>query len=328
MNRYARQVALPAFGRAGQAALEASHALVIGAGGLGAPVLLYLAGAGVGRITIVDPDRVEPSNLHRQTLFGEGDIGVPKAVAAARAVAERNGAVSCIPRAERFDPDNAAAMIEAADVVVDCADSFAASYLASDLCGAAGRPLVSASALELGGYCGGFCGGAPSLRAVFPELPGQAASCATGGVMGPVVGIAGAIQAQMALAILAGIEPSPLGQLVTFDAASWRFAGFRFDGAPEPERAPRFISLAQIAPEDALFDLRAPKEGPIFHPAAIHVPPGQLGAGGVVPRPGQRAVLACRSGLRAFAGAERLGAVWDGDIVLLAIGALNPGETQ
>jgi molybdopterin/thiamine biosynthesis adenylyltransferase len=319
MSRHARQMILPEVGAGGQARLAAAHALIVGAGGLGVPALQYLAGAGLGRITLVDPDRVDLSNLHRQPIYG-GQVGAPKVLAARQFVQALNPETRLDPVIAWLDPSNAAALVAEADVVLDCADSFAASYTLSDTCHAAGRPLVSASAVGLSGYVGGFCGGAPSLRAVFPDLPETLATCATAGVLGPVVGVLGGLQAQMALAILLGLAPSPLGQFTRFDARRFRFSGFRFDGAPEPESAGHaFIARAGIGAEDFVVDLRDAAEAPApVAPWALRLALEAIGPGGPRPAPGQRAVFACRSGLRAWRAADRLRPCFSGEIVLVA----------
>lgn len=321
MSRYARQMILEGRGRGGAGPPRCGAGPGRGRGGLGVPVLQYLAGAGVGRIVIVDPDRVERSNLHRQTLYGERSLGQAKAAAAAAVLADLNTEVVVEAIVGRLDPASAGPLVATADVVLDCADSFAVSYTLSDACAAAGRPFITASALGLGGYVGGFCGGAPSLRAVFPDLPEQAASCATAGILGPVVGLLGSLQAQMALSVLLGFAPSPLGQLVSFEGAGLRFGGFRFDGAPEPVGGLRFLAAEAIGPQDFVVDLRGPQEAPVpVTPGALRLSVADIGAAGPLPAEGQRAVLCCRSGLRAWQAARRLEAVWPGEIGLVALG--------
>lgn len=325
MSRYARQIALPQFGEAAQGRLAAAHLLVIGAGGLAAPVLQYLVGAGVGRITLMDGDRVSLTNLHRQTLFRMDDIGRPKAEAAARHMAELNPDCTVTAVPEPFDPANAPDHVASADLVLDCADSFAASYVASDTCLAAGTPLISASVVGMSGYCGGFCGGAPSLRALFPDLPERAGSCAADGVLGPSVGVVGSLQAQMAMAVLTGLTPSPLGQLVTFEATGHRFGGFRFDAAPEPQGGFAFIAPQQARPDDWLVDLRAADEAGPALPRASRRTVTDFDRPDTHPE-GARTVLACRTGLRSWQAATRLRARWDGDIALIALGDLPEGD--
>lgn len=322
MSRYARQAAV--LGAAAQPLLAAAGVLVVGAGGLAAPVLQYLAGAGAGFLRVVDPDRVELSNLHRQTLFRMADIGQPKAAVAAAAVRALNPDVGVEPLVQALGPGNAAALAEGCTLVLDCADSFAVSYILSDLCRDAGLPLVSASVVGLDGYCGAFCGGAPSLRAVFPDLPPRLGSCAETGVAGPVVGIIGALQAQMALALLAG-DPAPLGRLVSLDAARWRWGGFSFARAPEPDFAPRFIEPGALRGDDLILDLRGPDEGPLPHPAARRITPGDEARH---LRPAPRIALVCRSGLRAWGAAERLAALTDTPITLVAMGDQSLANEQ
>lgn len=316
MSRYLRQMVLPQVDAEGQERIEAAEVLVIGAGGLGVPVLQYLAGAGIGRITLLDPDTVEETNLHRQPLYRMKDLGRPKVQAAALAVARLNPSVLVAGRREALTPANAPALVAAADLVLDCADSYAASYTLSDACLAAGKPLISASALGLSGYVGGFCGTAPSLRALFPDPPDSGQTCATAGVLGPVVGMLGCLQAQMALAVILGLEPSPLGQFTRLDAG--RITQFRFDGAPESP-GPRFIAREDIRDTDLVIDLRDRDEAPRKATRQALRMPG-YGPSGPLPEPGQRAVLACRSGLRSWRAAEALARRWDGEITLLALG--------
>ncbi|MBT8155172.1 HesA/MoeB/ThiF family protein [Epibacterium ulvae] len=320
MTRYARQIAVPEFGPAGQDALRKARVLVIGAGGLAAPLLPYLAGAGVGEIHIVDPDTVELSNLHRQTLFRESDIGTAKAEACANHLRALNPDCRVTAHVTGFAPDNATALCSGMDLVLDCADSFAASYVASDMCQALNLPLISASVVGMDGYVGGFCGDAPSLRALFPDLPRAAGTCATLGVLGPVVGVIATLQAQMAIAVLTGHQPSPLGQLVTFDARDFRFGGFRFDTAPEPSHRPAFVAAADITTDDLVVDLRAPEEGPLPHPNAQRMSVAAIAQTPPAAAPNQRILLCCRSGLRAWAAAEHLALHHTGPIAMIALG--------
>ena len=315
MSRYARQTVLPEIGADGQARLSRTHFLVAGAGGLGVPVLQYLAGAGVGQITLVDSDTVAEHNLHRQPLYRMDQIGQPKAQAAAAAMAALNPDVTVTPVPEMLTPANAPALVAAADIVLDCADTFAASLTLSDICSAQSKPLITASALALSGYVAGCCGGAPSLRAIFPDLPRRGATCATAGVMGPVVAAIGALQAQMALSLALDLAPSPLGQLVSLDAQNWRMSGFRFDRAPEPADTLPFIARSQTQPDDLLIDLRT--EATPFSPTARHIPPGDIAA--LTPPEGTRVVLACATGLRAHNAGQTLQSRWPGDIALLAL---------
>ncbi|WP_294228913.1 HesA/MoeB/ThiF family protein [uncultured Shimia sp.] len=320
MSRYARQVILPEVGADGQVALATAHVLVIGAGGLAASALPLLAGAGVGQITIVDGDTVELSNLHRQTMFTEGDQGRPKAEVAASLCRAINGEIAVEAVVATLTPANAPALLEGVTLVMDCADSYAVSYTLSDLCLAQNIPLITGSALALSGYAAGVCGGAPSLRAVFPEAPESGASCATAGVMGPVVALIGAMQAQMALATLMGHQPSPLGQMVQFDAKTMRSAPFRFDAAPEPDTAFGFVAPEMLRAEDTIVELRGEDEAPVAaHPDARRILPIQLKD--KLPIAEGRLALCCGTGLRAWRAAEITQEIWPGEIVLVAASA-------
>lgn len=317
MSRYARQMILPEVGEAGQAMLTTAKVLVVGAGGLAAPVLPLLAGAGIGEITVIDGNSVSLSNLHRQTLFTEADFGQPKATVAAQRLTAQNRGITVTALAEPLTPTNAPTLLEASELILDCADSYAVSYLVSDLCLAAQKPLISASVLGLGGYVGGFCAAAPSLRALFPDAPDSGASCATAGVLGPVVGMIGAMQAQMALNTLLGFTPSPLGQLFQLDAKTMRATSFRFDTAPEPTTAFPFVAASSLTPEDTIIDLRDTSEAPTpAHPDAQRILPANL-AEQLTPN-ATRLALCCQTGLRAWRAAETINPIWPGEIVLVA----------
>lgn len=321
MNRYARQMQLPELGQSGQDRLAAARVLVVGCGGLAAPLLPLLAGAGVGHLTLVDDDRVAHSNLHRQTLFTEGDCGQPKAEIAAARCHALNSEITVETRLQILTPANAPGLVAAADLVLDCADSYAVSYTLSDVCLAHDIPLISASVLGFGGYVCGFCGGAPSLRAVFPDAPQNGASCESAGVIGPAVGIIGALMAQMALAHLIGLGPSPLGQMVQFDGRALRSSSFRFDRAPEPTAPIPFIAASQLTDADHVIELRQGADP--LHPAARHVAADQLAEHlrTADACPDTRLVLCCATGLRAWRAAEDIKDIWPGEIALVAASA-------
>ncbi|WP_298851285.1 HesA/MoeB/ThiF family protein [uncultured Ruegeria sp.] len=317
MSRYARQTLLPDVGAIGQGRLSSARVLVVGVGGLAAPVLPLLAGAGVGRITLVDGDNVDLSNLHRQTLFSEADCGHPKAERAADRCRALNAEVDVVSLKQPLTSENAPGLVSQADIILDCADSYAASYILSDTCLAQIKPLISASVLGLSGYVGGFCGGGPSLRAIFPDAPDSGASCATAGVLGPVVGVIGAMQAQMALNLLLGLNPSPLGQMVQYDARTLRSTGFRFDDAPEPASCFRFLSASQLKDTDQIVELRSPDEAPTpAHPNATRISQENLHQ--IDPNKRKRLALCCATGLRAWRAAEQIQPDWPGEIVLVA----------
>lgn len=307
-DRYARQMVLPEIGPAGQARLGASSVLVIGAGGLGCAVLQYLAAAGVGRIVIVDHDRIEESNLHRQPLFRMSEIGRAKATVARDSLRQLNPQIAIEALVERLSPANVARLTSMADLIIDAADSLAATYISSDECLRVGKPLISASVLGFSGYVGTFCAGAPSYRAVFPEMPRQAGSCSEAGVLGTAVGVMGTLQAHLALAVLLGLQPSPLGELITVDFRTLRFGGFSFRGAAEPAGgALGFISPEEVAQGDIVIDLRSLEEAPVSPIAeALRLQVEEIERGARGFPVDARVVLCCRSGVRAWRAARAL----------------------
>lgn len=321
MSRYARQMVMPEIGTDGQARLAAAKVVVIGAGGLGCPVLTYLAGAGVGSIKLFDADVVEESNLHRQPLYSMADIGRPKVDAARRALAAYNPETKILAETVRLEPANAASICRGADLVIDAADSFAVTYTLSDHCLTSGQVFVSASVLGFAGYAGGFCGGlAPSVRAVFPDLPHSAATCASAGVSGPAVGVLGSLQAQMALNCLLGLDPSPLGRMISLDLRRFTTSSFSFAGAPEPEDGFGFVSVQEITGKDLVVDLRSVDEAPrIVSPGARRSTAEDVTALAGDARKG-RTILCCRSGFRAWNAGLRLQQAGCTDIALIALG--------
>ena len=321
-ERYARQTVLPEVGPEGQARLGRASVLVIGAGGLGCALLPYLAAAGVGRLRIVDHDLVEESNLHRQPLYRMSDLGRPKALAAAQALAQLNPHTALEPLIERLTPGNAARLLAGMDIAVDAADSLAVSYILSDECQRRGLALVSASVLGLSGYVGAFCAGAPSYRAVFPEMPRQAGSCSGTGVLGTAVGVMGTLEAHLTLALILGLTPPVLGRLLTLDFRTLRIGEFSFALASEPaEPALRFIAPEEVRAEDLVIDLRSLEEAPASpFGSALRLPLEELERGAVRPGREARVVLCCRSGVRAWRAAGALRRQGHANLALIALG--------
>lgn len=227
LDRYARHLILREIGGAGQARLLGARVAVVGAGGIGAPAILYLAAAGVGRLRLIDDDRVALSNLQRQVLFGTGDVGRLKVEAAAEAVARLTPDVAVEARAERLTPANAAALIAGADVVLDGTDSFAARLAVADAAHAARIPLVSAAVGQFEGQLGVFRGweaDKPCYRCLIGDAHDQAgASCAEDGVLGAMTGVLGSLAAIEAIRTLVPFGADSAGQLLIIDALDFRF---------------------------------------------------------------------------------------------------------
>lgn len=225
-SRYARQLVLPEVGAEGQARLGGARVLVVGAGGLGAPAAMYLAAAGVGHLTIADGDRVEATNLHRQVLFAERDVGAPKAEAAARRLRAMNATVTVEAIPAQVTASNVLELVRAADVVVDGTDNFAARYLLSDACVLEQRPLVHGSVSRFDGQATLLvAGGAPCYRCLFPvpPAPGTVPSCVEAGVLGVMPGLVGLTQAAMVMQQLLGYGESPAGRLLLLEGRSLRW---------------------------------------------------------------------------------------------------------
>ncbi|WP_105567321.1 ThiF family adenylyltransferase [Microbacterium halophytorum] len=234
--RYARQIALPAFGEEGQRRVAAARVLVIGAGGLGTPVLAALAAAGVGTIGVVDDDDVEASNLHRQLLHATADLGRPKTTSAAESMRAANPGIEVREHRLRIDADSAAETLRGYDLVVDGSDNFATRYVVADAAEALGLPVVWAAVLGFTGQVSVFWPPhGPAYRDLHPDVPAEAATCASGGVLGMVCHALGAVMAAEAVKLIAGMGEALLGRLMLFDAlsATWRTIEVR----PDPGRA-------------------------------------------------------------------------------------------
>jgi len=338
---YSRQMALREVGAAGQARLRAATVAVIGAGGLGVPVLQYLAGAGVGRLVIIDGDRLEPSNLHRQTLYALADCGQPKATLAAARVRALNPAVEAIAHAQRLDAGNGRALLEGASLVIDCTDNFSTKFLLNDLAQQLRVPAVLASVYQYEGQLqvlrpdrDGAC-----LRCVWPEATrdGLVGNCAEAGVLGPVPGVFGALQALEAMKVLLDL-PGQLGdELLVFDLTTLSTSRVRMrrSAACPPGACTRTArdletASAALAAEAALpaaalelefddldqaaalgyviIDIREPAElrdQPTPARTARHVPLAELLAGHNLPADA-RYLLVCARGARSLSAARAL----------------------
>jgi adenylyltransferase/sulfurtransferase len=234
-QRYDCQLVLNEVGERGQEALRKGSVLVVGAGGLGSPVLFYLAAAGVGRIGIVDDDVVDLSNLQRQILFSTADIGRPKAEVAAERLAGLNPEVALEPSTSRLRAATAAALIDDYDVVVTAVDNFPARYLLNDACVLAGKTLVDGAVLRMTGLAMTVKGGETACyRCLFPEPPPPAGvvSCSEAGVLGPIPGLIGSIQALEVIKVLTGAGRPLYDRLLQYDGAAMTFTEVAVERAP------------------------------------------------------------------------------------------------
>ena len=232
LRRYARHVVLPQVGLAGQERLKAASVLVIGLGGLGSPAALYLAAAGVGRLGLVDFDRVEESNLQRQVLHGTSSTGMPKTESARARLHDLNPHIELRAHDEALTTANALALMGAYDVVVDGTDQFATRYLVNDACVMTRTPNIYGSVHRFEGQVSVFATeGGPCYRCLFPEPPaaGTVPSCAEGGVLGVLPGIVGSLQAAEAIKWIVGIGAPLIGRLLYFDALTMRMREMSFD---------------------------------------------------------------------------------------------------
>ena len=239
VERYSRHLIIPDVGMAGQKRLKNAKVLVVGAGGLGSPALLYLAAAGVGTLGILDFDTVDESNLQRQVIHGQSDIGKSKALSAAESIAEVNPYVTVNLHTERLDSGNALEIFEPYDLILDGTDNFATRYLVNDACVLLGKPYVWGSIFRFEGQVSVFWAEyGPQYRDLYPEPPppGMVPSCAEGGVLGVLCASIGSVMVTEAIKLITGIGEPLLGRLMVYDALemTYRTVRIRKDPAGEP----------------------------------------------------------------------------------------------
>lgn len=306
LARYDRHIIIPGFGLEAQKKLKAARVLVVGAGGLGSPVLLYLAAAGVGTIGIVDHDTVDDSNLQRQVLFGTGDVGEPKAEAAKKRLLDLNPHINIIVHRTRLTSANAVELISGYDVVADGTDNFPTRYLVNDAAVLAGKPNVYASIFQFEGqvsvfnYTDAEGRTGPNYRDLYPTPPppGLVPSCAEGGVLGVLPGIIGSLQANEVIKVITGVGEPLSGRFFVFDALSFETRTLRvakrketptitglidyeqFCGLKTAERPIKEISVAEFlqwqeSGEDIqVIDVREPAEYEQANIGALLIPLG------------------------------------------------------
>jgi molybdopterin/thiamine biosynthesis adenylyltransferase/rhodanese-related sulfurtransferase len=338
VKRYSRHLIIPEIGMAGQKRLKNAKVLCVGAGGLGSPALLYLAAAGVGTLGIVDFDVVDESNLQRQIIHGQSDIGRPKAQSARDSIAEINPLVKVVLHEEALDSDNALQIFEQYDLIVDGTDNFATRYLVNDACVLLGKPYVWGSIYRFDGQASVFWAEyGPCYRCLYPEPPppGMVPSCAEGGVLGVLCGSIGSIQVTEAIKVLTGVGEPLAGRLMIYDALEMSYRTVRVRKDPECAICGKNPTITELIDYEAfcgavsadaqeaasgstitatqlkemldagddifLVDVREPNEYEIVSiPGATLIPKDQFLTGAALERLPQdkRVVLHCKSGAR------------------------------
>jgi molybdopterin/thiamine biosynthesis adenylyltransferase/rhodanese-related sulfurtransferase len=338
VKRYSRHLIIPEIGMTGQKRLKNARVLVVGAGGLGSPALLYLAAAGVGTLGVIDFDVVEESNLQRQIIHGQSDIGRPKAESAAASVAEVNPYVTVVLHEVHLDSDNAMEIFAQYDLIVDGTDNFATRYLVNDACVLLGKPYVWGSIYRFDGQASVFWAEyGPCYRYLYPEPPppGMVPSCAEGGVLGVLCASIGSIQVNEAIKLITGVGDSLAGRLMIYDALEMSYRTVRVQKDPECPICGKNPTITELIDYEAfcgtvsqeaqdaaagstitaaelktmldtgedifLVDVREPNEYEIVSiPGAVLIPKDQFLNGSALERLPQdrRIVLHCKSGAR------------------------------
>ncbi|MFO1468787.1 MAG: molybdopterin-synthase adenylyltransferase MoeB [Steroidobacteraceae bacterium] len=338
LERYQRHLLLAEIGPEGQRRLKRARVLVVGAGGLGCPAALYLAAAGVGRIGIADDDRVDRSNLHRQILFEDADVGRLKVEAAARRLGAQNPDIEVVPLPCRIEPQNALAVFAGYDLVLDGSDRLATRYVTNDACVILGKPWVSAAIHRFEGQAMVYVPGqGPCYRCLFPDATdGVVPNCAEAGVLGVLPGVLGSLQATEAIKLILGLGTPLTGRFLTYDSLAMQFQEFTTRRRPDcavcgdrpsilvpqpralPERSPLADppGFARLRPAElaaqlraqprggawALIDVREPREYAAGHlPGSLNIPIGSLDARFAEVPANADPLFLCRIGVRSAA---------------------------
>ena len=329
--RYTRHIQLSSIGVNGQCKLKNSHVLIVGCGGLGAPVSLYLAAVGVGSMTLIDGDIVELSNLQRQITFSEQDIGKSKAQCTQQRLQALNSDIDVTAINEALSTDNAEALIKAADLVLDCTDNFATRYLINDLCKLNNTAWIYASVYQSSGQCALFTPDQSCFRCLFPNPPQEALDCNSAGVLGVLPGLLGTLQATEALKLLAGIPSAISNTLLLVETGDMHFQkmvlqknkncaccnndSFTFDALSTQYKmqcAPSDASIYSIAATDfkkwskrddvLLIDVRDKIEYDAFNLGGEHIPlqllSSKISASLTTLSQDKTIILYCQSGVR------------------------------
>jgi len=340
LTRYSRHLILPEFNIEGQRKLKNSKVLIVGAGGLGCPMLMYLTAAGVGTIGVVDYDVVDKSNLQRQVLFSVDDLGKPKAETAVQKLSKQNPHVKFQIHSTKLTSENALGIIKEYDLVADGTDNFPARYLINDACVLLNKPNVHGSIFRFEGqisvfnhqYDDGTSG--PQYRDIFPTPPplGLVPSCAEGGVLGVLPGIIGSLQANEIIKVLTGIGDPLAGKLFIFDALSFESRTMKIRKNPALKPISELIdyeefcgtsktsfheiqaiSVSELSTlikdknsEFQILDVREPHEFKLDNIGGISIPLGSLDSRWQEIMPKQKTIVLCRSGVRSLKAIEKL----------------------
>lgn len=319
-QRYSRQTILPEIGEKGQVKLKSARVLIIGAGGLGCPVLQYLSAAGIGTIGIADGDTIEESNLQRQILYTSQDIGKYKAPVAKEKAEALNPFITIVPHVMNVAQENILSLIENYDIIVDGTDNFATRYLINDACVMANKPWVFGSIFKFEGQVSVFnYQNGPTYRCIFPEQPGvnEMPNCAVIGVVATLPGIVGSLQANEVIRMITGIGEVLSGRLLVIDALQMQLQTFSFNVVEKNKQITGLTSgeypsecyndsgiqwqvLQQrlLTEKIQLVDVREPDEHAVFNIGGMNIPLSQLATDNSLLNNDQAIVLYCASGMR------------------------------